>query len=528
MKMKLKPNPLLLAAALVATTVPVIWLVSIKGPAPLDPVSRHSGSRHDRQANGQVTSCSTSGNAVRELSNDDLVALCDREGAAAALVAAKSQPWPNRDDGVFFILTHLATVNPEFAAAELKTSGLSAFLKSGVVDTILKNWKDGRKALDWAENQLTGELRGKAVAGALGILVKSEPEAAFGYFEKMPASETRSQTICELFAAWGSHDPESALRKAKELTADDAQSATEHLLRGWAKVDPAVAAAWVLETAPTNEILMAGVYQSWTSVSPGGAKAWFDSLPEGDAKKIAHYLTISSSGTFTMGVFSRRIETLDDTWATKPFSGRNPADLMHWARQDTEGARSFVERNGTNPALKQLAPQVAAAISGKNGPSEAMDWALRLPEENEIRKFARGEVLNGWCDRDPAAAAGKLESLTPEQCGEMPIYLANTWVSQDPAAAADWVAGWKGGNQKEMIQSVIDKWPDQDPQAAYQWLGTLPAGAGRDAGIKTMIRREQESAPDTLQPWIDLISDRQLREKTRRELDRTLKPAGAE
>lgn len=217
-----------------------------------------------------------------------------------------------------------------------------------------------------------------------------------------------------------------------------------------------------------------------------------------------------------MGVFTPRIKTLDDTWATKPFSERDPTDLMHWAIQDTEGARTFVEQNGTNPALKQLAPQVAAAISGKNGPSEAMDWALSLPEE--IRKFARGEVLNGWCDRNPAAAAGKLESLTPEQCGEMPIYLARTWVSQHPAAAADWVAGWKGGNQATMIEEVIDKWPDQDPQAAYQWLGALPAGDGRDAGIKTMIRKERDSAPDTLQPWIDLISDPQLREKTRREL----------
>jgi len=403
----------------------------------------------------------------------------------------------------------------------LKASGLNPFLKTGLVDTILKNWSDGRKALDWAENQLTGDLHCKAVAGALGILVKTEPDAAFGYFEKMPPSEARRQTICDLFAAWGSHDPESALRKAKELTPDDAQSATEHLLRGWAKADPAAAAAWVLETAPTNEILMAGVYQSWTSVSPGGAKAWFDSLPEGDAKKIAHFLTIRSSGTatYTRGVFTPGIWTSDDTWATKPFSERDPTDFRHWAIQDTEGARSFVERNGTNPALKQLAPQVAAAISGKNGPSEAMDWALRLPEENEIREAARGQVLNGWCDRDPAAAAGKLESLSPEQCGDMPIYLVNTWVKQDPAAAAGWVAGWKGENQTTKIEHVIDKWPDQDPQAAYHWLGTLPAGAGRDAGIRTMIRRERESAPDTLQPWIDLISDAQLREKTRRELE---------
>lgn len=512
---------MLLATALVAATVPLIWLVFSKAPAPLAPVRHLSGAHRDRQAKGQETSRSKIGKPVSELSADDLLTICNREGAAAALAAAKSQPWPNRDNAVFFILTHLASVDPEFAAAELKTSGLDPFIKTALVDAILKNWKDGRKALDWAENQLTGELHCKAVAGALGILVKSEPEAAFDYFEKMPASKARSQTIPDLFAAWGSQDPQTALMKAKELTPEDARTATEHVVRGWAKTDPAAAAAWVLESAPSDGRRIARVYQSWISLSPEHAKLWFDSLPDEHAKGIARGVICGGgTATYTMGVFTSRIGTLDDTWATKPFSERDPTDLRNWAFQDTEGARSFVEQNGTNPALKQLAPQVAAAISGKNGPSEAMDWALRLPEENEIRKFARGEVLNGWCDRDPAAAAGKLESLTPEQCGNMPIYLARTWVSQHPAAAADWVAGWKGGNQATMIAEVIDKWPDQDPQAAYQWLGTLPAGAGRDAGIKTMIRRERTSAPDTLQPWVELISDPQLREKTRRELDR--------
>ena len=52
------------------------------------------------------------GKPARELSNDDLLTIYNREGPAAALAAAKSQPWPNRDDAVFFILTHLAVVNP--------------------------------------------------------------------------------------------------------------------------------------------------------------------------------------------------------------------------------------------------------------------------------------------------------------------------------------------------------------------------------------------------------------------------------
>jgi hypothetical protein len=97
--------------------------------------------------------------------------------------------------------------------------------------------------------------------------------------------------------------------------------------------------------------------------------------------------------------------------------------------------------------------------------------------------------------------------------------LVDSWAKQDPVAAADWVAGWKGENQAHMIDGVIDRWQKQDPQAAYQWLGTLPAGIGRDFGIMAMIRRERGSAPDSLQPWIDLIADPQLREKTQRELE---------
>ena len=189
----------------------------------------------------------------------------------------------------------MATENPEFVAAELTSSGLYTYFRLGLVDTILENWNDGRKALDWAENVLTGELRSKAVAGALGILVKSEPEAAFGYLEKMPACDARSQAISRLFAAWGSHDPATALMRANELAPEEARSATEHVVRGWAKADPAAAAAWVLEIAPTDGRWIAGAYQSWISISPEQAKLWFDSLPEADAKKTAAILTHNPS-----------------------------------------------------------------------------------------------------------------------------------------------------------------------------------------------------------------------------------------
>ncbi len=473
--MQLKPN-LLLLAALVAMAIPAAWHVSSKDPPDADAVGRQNHAHRDRSAGERKGSVSaaTMATPAAGLSRDDLLAIYHRRGAAAALAAAKSQPWPTRDGAVYFILTHIATEDPGFAAAELKSSGLPSHTKSSLVDTILENWNDARKALDWAENQLTGVLRGKAVAGALGILVKSDPDAAFGYLEKMPASVARSEAIPAFFAAWGSHDPATAMRKANELPQEEARLATEHVVRGWAKTDPASAAAWVMENAPTDERWIAGVFQSWISVSRDEAQLWFDSLPEGDAKNHAATLTFGSSGTISMPVFFTLTMPTDHTWSTKPVAERSDRDLIHWAIQDTEDARAFVEQNPGHPASGQLGPQVARAISGKHGTSEAIEWLLGLPEDYEARDRALGFVFREWSDRDPTAASVKLESMPPDQYGRLPLNLVHTWVAQDPAAAAEWVAGWSGDEQTGMIENVIARWTNHDPHAAYQWLGELP------------------------------------------------------
>ncbi len=389
------PGTLLVGIALLA-----VWKISPTPEIQSEPVSTKSEKRAPRLESPLRKS-------PPDLLEDDLLSIYHRKGAAAALAAAKSTPWPNRDARVFFILKQLASEDPEFAAAELMTSGLDTFLKGALLDTILQNWKDGRKALDWAENRLTGELHCKALGVALGTLVRTEPEAAFSYLEKIPACDARKQIISDLFSAWGSHNPETAMFKAKELAPEEAKSAMAHVVCGWALTDPEAAAAWVLKSAPTDGWWLAGIYQSLLRKSPEQARRWFDALPEGDAKNTVSH---SSSGgnAIVMPVFSSRMRTTDDSWASKPVSERNDTDLMNWAIQDTEDARLFVEQNGNNPALKQLAAQVASAISGKIGPSEAMDWALRLPVENGNLDTALGHVLYEWAEKDPAAAARKL------------------------------------------------------------------------------------------------------------------------
>lgn len=132
--MRPQRNRLLLAATLAVLSVLAVWLIWREDTSHRASSERHARPNRDRPAGGRKDSRITNEKPARELSNDDLAAIYQRKGAAAALAAAKSQPWPYRDNRVSFILNYLAVGNPELAAAELKTSGLGSFLKTGVLD----------------------------------------------------------------------------------------------------------------------------------------------------------------------------------------------------------------------------------------------------------------------------------------------------------------------------------------------------------------------------------------------------------
>ncbi|HSP41243.1 MAG TPA: hypothetical protein VLO11_00090 [Luteolibacter sp.] len=447
-----------------------------------------------------------------DLSVDDLVAIYEKDGATAALDAAKALTGSQRDSKLSFILSYLARIDPEFVANELLNSGLNVHHHGFVVNAVLHEWKDGKKALAWADTKLTGESRLRAVAKALGILVRTDPQAALAHLDTLPESNSRRQAISDLFNAWGRHDPQAALRHAAQLPPDEVESATGSVLRSWVRTHPEEAAAWLKACESQSPDHLRDVFLAWPEDDKTSAQAWFDSLPESAAKIEA------KAGIEQMKAAPKRITTVcgpapapDESWKTKNVSEMKVEDLRNWAYQDKAGARRFLEKSPDNPALSEMVITVAACMASDESPQAVFDWALKLSPG--LQADALRLAVIAWSGKDPAAAAEKILSIPADRRGPLALAIADNWTRRDPAAGAAWVANCSEPNQPALVVKVLEQWTAMEPQQAYEWLGTLPAGAARDEGISLMIRREARHDPASLQPWVDQISQPELKKE---------------
>lgn len=481
---------------------------------------------HDRAEPVRVNARNPDGESVsvqnhRSFTADELVAIHESQGAGAAIAAAKTMTGQERASQVVFILTYLARIDPEFVAGELKGAGLDTVHQGFIVDAVMNQWMDGKKALQWATSCFTGDLLKRSAGSALRILVRTDPNAALDYLETLSAGGSRGQAISDIFVAWGGLDPGAALKLLWEnFPADDRTSAISSVINGWSWAHPAEAAAWVetVQDQTLKSSLVGNVARGWKSKFPAEAAAWVESLPEGPGKEAGKAVLQETVMEINCGMGN---PGPDISWKTKTVATMGHTDFWNWACQDPEGARKILESASEDKGLTVLAGATAFGISTKEGYEAAFAWAQRL--QGEAGKEALRCTVISWAGSDPSAAAKKLEAIAPEQRAPLATALAENWAQHDPATAAAWVATYDGAEQKLLVREVLQRWTDSQPREAYAWLGTLPMGPSRDEGINYLMRREASTDPNSVLPWIDLLSEPMLREKMRQELDGYLK-----
>ncbi|MEK7949524.1 hypothetical protein [Luteolibacter soli] len=461
------------------------------------------------------------------LTVDELVAIYEKEGADAALAAAKGLTGPDRDSQVVFILTYLARIDPEWVAKALAESGLSTTHQGFIVSAVMEHWKDGEKALAWASG-FTGDLRKSAVGMALRILVRTDPEKALAYVDAMPDSGNRSQALTDLFASWGEHDPKAALAHLDHLSPDERVRTTELIAGAWARKSPREVIAWIgtVQDKATSDRLLQEVALNWSSVALDDAKAWIATLPDSLKAGILESIAERERNTIRCGDESTQPPP-DQGWKNKPVAEMTETDLRNWGFQDPTGAKTYLERATGETDLSELATAVAAGMTAKETPAAIFEWAQSLDAKTGGNAALRLAIIS-WASTKPAEAADAIDQAAPERRLPLATALAETWSRNDPAAAAAWAASYPGNDQKTLVREVIQQWAGSEPREAYAWLATLPAGGSRDEGISYMLIRESSSDPASLVPWIELLSTPELQKEKRAVLDQDLKRAHGE
>jgi hypothetical protein len=460
------------------------------------------------------------------LTMDELVAIFEKHGAEAALAAAKGITGPDRNSQVLFVLTYIAAIDPEWAAKTLADAGLSVVHQSFVVSAVMGHWKDGEKALAWASG-FTGDLRKTAVGLALRILVRTDPEKALAHVETMPESGSRSQAICDLFVSWGEHDPKAALAAIdRHLSPDERASALDLVAGAWARKSPQDAIAWIatIQDKAMSDRLLREVALNWSSVKPDDAYAWLATLPDDPFKAgILESLAERERNTIRCGFEEG---PADRGWTEKPVTEMTAIDLRNWGHQDPAGAKKHLEQATGETDLSELTITVAARMSIEESPAAVFKWAQGL--DAKVGDPALRLAITSWAGTKPAEAAEVIDQVVPERRPALASALADTWSRNDPAAAAAWAANYPGSDQKALVRQVLQQWSASEPREAYAWLNTLPAGESRDEGISYMIVREARSNPESLVPWIELLSTPELQKEKRELLDQHTRQAQGE
>lgn len=443
-----------------------------------------------------------------------LRAIAESEGPEAALAAAKAT---GNDGQVLRLLQSLARSDPEWVAGVLMDSGLGKNHRGFVTDEILRHWDDGEKAVAWVESELKGDAYRMALGRALGILLRTDLDAALDHLDRLPPSGTRTQVVVHLFAAWGEIDPLAAVTYAEGMEELESRSAIGTALGRWSRQDVRAAAAWVKGHETPGATMISSIIRAWDKDSPGTLDEWLASIGDGPEKARALELVRESrmieSGKCTIPVGDP--VALNTPRKFKPVSEMNEVELGTWAFEKQGTARAFVETSTYDPKWDQLIVVSTVLVAhGEGGPEAAWDWASGLPEG--ASDVALRAAVISWMRNEPAVVAAKVAALPPGRGARLADDVAENWSRQDPAAAAEWVESWSGEGKPELVRSVVQTWSNHDPHRAYRWLESLPGGESRDAGISYLLIRERDADAEVLSGWINLISDPKLREERRK------------
>jgi hypothetical protein len=144
------------------------------------------------------------------------------------------------------------------------------------------------------------------------------------------------------------------------------------------------------------------------------------------------------------------------------------------AQADPDRALKELQSLPKGEMRENVAPGVIAVI-GKQDPATACDLLTKEPTRNGWGDYYTRDILIGWAEKDPAAAAERLSSLPDEVAGGNSAGgVAAAWARQEPEAALAWAKSLKGQRKAMAFESIYTVLSRENPSGAWEKLKGEP------------------------------------------------------
>jgi hypothetical protein len=236
-----------------------------------------------------------------------------------------------RSAAVEEVMWSMSDSDPTGAAALVKQLNNPELLENigGSIAESLAD-KDPKKAVDWAEAIPTGAAQDEAVSGALSGWAKTDPKAAYAYFE---SKHSKNFYAAEgIFEQWASTTPEAAAAQAMQVA------------------DPTL-----------KEHAVVGVVNGWLNFDDTqAAEQWVDQMPAGHQRDMASATLVDALSV------NDPQPAWDRALAIKDEQVRQEAILSAFsglAQMDPDAARSALSANTISDADRKLLQPVLDSVA---------------------------------------------------------------------------------------------------------------------------------------------------------------------
>lgn len=276
-------------------------------------------------------------------------------------------------------------------------------------------------------------------------------EKKWGALNAQAATPARNAELAGLLEKLGATDPERAFALARaEVNRRLREDLVQAVLRGWARVAPATAAAWALHLVEPNarEQALSTVFASAAAANPDEALQVGQQIVAQNPVEAGGYGSSLIEALCASGHFDRAIQfaMVGDEANRASWLG---AAYSKWAEFQPE--------------------QAAAAATALADPA--------------ARSEALHGIVGGWSETDP-------QSLVH-------------FVTQLPA----------GTDRDGLLSQSLRKWAQADPVAASAWMNNREPGPDLDQGVAAVAVMPYLK-PDVAVGWAESVVDPKLRSET--------------